>query len=101
MNIEFAAKQTTSSFLLVQAGEDFAGYKIGTDVMMSLHKAEKKRWYFLQFQIISSGVFVFRPHWEEQASAMLRGALSSRTPAKKDRCFKKISISEFPIETRT
>lgn len=35
MNIVFAAKQTTTSFSLVQAGGDFAGYKIGTDVMMS------------------------------------------------------------------
>lgn len=50
MNVEFAAKQTTSSFLLVQAGEDFAGYKIGTDVMMSLHKAEKRGGIFFSFR---------------------------------------------------
>lgn len=49
MNIMLAAKQTTSSVSLLQAGQDFAGYEIGTNVL-SLHKEEKGRDMFFSFR---------------------------------------------------
>lgn len=96
-SLTLAAKQTNSSVSLLQAGEDFAGYKIGTNVM-SFHKEEKGSSMFFSFRSFLLGSLSSCPTGQSRHQQCW-AILSAPKLQQNVEMFPKKSIAEFRMET--